>query len=58
MDTERPQRKRKTLEHLEKTPGERDVDGGLRYGWRKIEVTAQDIAGYRRSGLWPTMHWE
>jgi len=46
VDTTRPQRKRVTREYLEKRSGERNVDRGDKYSWRKMEL--QDRAGWNQ----------
>jgi len=38
VDATKSQRKRTTEKHLEKRSGEGDVDSGLQFSWRKMEI--------------------
>jgi len=53
VDAVKPQRKRTTMEHLEK---EREMwTAGLRFSWRKKEMAAHDRAIWRQVGV---IHWK
>jgi len=48
VDTTVPQKQRAIKEHLEKRSGEEMDTADLRYSWRKMEVAAQNRAGWRQ----------
>jgi len=57
VDTIKPQRKKPTLECLEKASGARDVDSELQVKLEKDGTCSTRHSWMESSGLWPMLHW-
>ena len=51
LETARPQKKRTTKENLVKRSGERNMEAGFRYNWKKMEVAPPGATRHCTSSL-------